>query len=213
MLKQAKPIRSAAAVGGDGALRISYAEFLKSNWPNPHVEWVDGKVVEMSPITVTHDDLTGFLLCILQIWIEAHDLGQLKHDPFQMKTGPKLPGRAPDIMFVSHRSASRLKKTYLDGPADLVIEVISAGSRSIDRGDKYFEYEQGGVKEYWLLDPIRKLAEFYAPGRDRVYRNLPIGDDGVFRSRVLRGLWLKVDWLWRKPLPSVMSVQKAWKLI
>jgi hypothetical protein len=30
---------------------------------------------------------------------------------------------------------------------------------------------------------------------------------------VLRGLWLEVAWLWQKPMPTLMSVLKAWKLV
>ena len=47
---------------------------------------------------------------------------------------------------------TRLKKTFLDGPADVVVEIISAGSIGLDRGDKFVEYERGGVREYWLID-------------------------------------------------------------
>jgi Uma2 family endonuclease len=149
---------------------------------------------------------------VLCWWVEVHDAGQIKCDPFQMKTGPGLPGRAPDILFVAKRNLSRLKRLYLDGPADLVIEIISEGSRAVDRGEKYYEYEKGGIREYWLLDPLRKQAEFYRLGRDRLYHAVPIGEDGRFESAVLKGLWLNVEWLWRKPLPSVLVVQKAWKL-
>jgi Uma2 family endonuclease len=91
------------------------------------------------------------------------------------------------------------------------VEIISPGSQSIDRGDKYYEYEEGGVREYWLIDPLRKKAEFYLLGRNGQYRLAPTEGD-VFRSVVLKGLWLDVGWLWRKPLPSVLAVQKEWKL-
>jgi Uma2 family endonuclease len=209
MLKQAKAIPTANATAEPP--RMTYQRFLEQE-TDRHVEWVDGRVVELSPITVAHDDLTTFFVRILGEWVERQQVGQLRKEPFQMKTGPKLPGRSPDVMFISKRSAQRLKDTYLDGPADLVIEVISKGSRSVDRGAKYFEYETGGVKEYWLIDPDRRQAEFYRLGRDRVYHLVPIGDDDLFHSQVLKGLWLKVGWLWQKPLPTVASVLKTWKL-
>jgi len=43
-----------------------------------------------------------------------------------------------------------LKHTYPDGPADLAIEIVSEESRLRDRGEKFAEYEVGGVKEYWI---------------------------------------------------------------
>jgi hypothetical protein len=42
-------------------------------------------------------------------------------------------------------------------------------SRSRDRGEKYYEYEEGGVREYWLIDPVRRKAEFYQLGADGYY--------------------------------------------
>ena len=215
MLTRAKPVRRSSKITSDTApapLEMTYAEFLKWEGSNPHVEWVNGEVVPMAPVSNDHTDLGVFLLTILQCWVQARDAGQLKYEPFQMKTGPKLPGRAPDIFFIEKRNLVRVKKSHLEGPADLVIEIISPGSRAIDRGEKYFEYEKGGVREYWLIDPLRKQAEFYLLGRDGVYHLAPIAND-VFHSVVLKGLWLKVGWLWRKPLPSVLTVQKEWKLI
>jgi hypothetical protein len=45
------------------------------------------------------------------------------------------------------------------------------------------------------------------------YRLTPLVADGVYRSQVLAGLWLKVAWLWQEPLPPLRSVLKEWKLI
>jgi len=138
--------------------RMTYEEFLEWDFENPHVEWVDGEVVMMAPVSYEHQDVRGFLFALLKHFIEEHDLGRLLDDPFQMKTGPALPGRAPDVQFISNKNFGRLKKNHLKGPADLVIEIISPGSRGTDRGDKFYEYEKGGVKEYWLIDPERRRA-------------------------------------------------------
>jgi Uma2 family endonuclease len=143
----------------------------------------------------------------------VHDLGEICYDPFQMKTGPDLPGRAPDLVFVAKRNSSRIKRLFVDGPGDLVIEIVSPGSGSVDRGEKFFEYEQGGVPEYWLIDPQRKQAEFYQRGEDSLYHLAAVGPEGVYRSRVLPGLWIRVEWLWQEPLPPLLAVLKEWKLI
>jgi Uma2 family endonuclease len=183
---------------------MKYEEFLEWDGPDQHVEWVDGEIVFMPPISNDHQDLGGWFIAVLRIFVEAFQLGVVRHEPFQMKTGPNLPGRAPDVLFVAKRYLSRIKKNHLEGPADVVIE-ISPGTRSIDRGDKHYEYEKGGVREYWLIDPERKQAEFYILGRNRIYRAADISE-GVFRSAVLKNFWLKVEWLWHRPLPDAASV-------
>ena len=193
--------------------KMTYEQFLEWDFENPHVEWVKGEVIEMAPVLYEHQELRRFLCTLFMHFIEEHGLGRMLDAPFQMKTGIDLPGRAPDIQFISNRNLGRLKKNHLNGPADLVVEIISPGSRGTDRGDKFYEYEKGGVKEYWLIDPERKRAEFYRLGRDKQYDLMDIDDDGIVRSVVLKGLWLRVDWLWQGPLPKLMYVLKEGGLV
>ncbi|MCI0418901.1 MAG: Uma2 family endonuclease [Acidobacteria bacterium] len=193
--------------------KMTYAEFLRIIPDDVHAEWVDGEVVLMTPVSSDHNDLSVFLLALLRLYAEARDLGKVFCEPFQMKIGPDLPGRSPDLLFVSKKRLSHVKKVYLQGPADLAVEIISPDSRARDRGEKFYEYEQGGVREYWLLDPARKQAEFYELGKNGIYRLMTVGEDDIFRSQVLKGLWLQVSWLWQSPLPPLMTVLKSWKLI
>jgi Uma2 family endonuclease len=195
------------------ARQVSYQEFLTSLDDNTWREWVGGEVVPMSPITHEHQQLSAFLIALLQFFVETRRLGLVLFEPFQMKTGPDLAGRSPDILFLSDANRSRLQATYLEGPADVVVEILSSESRARDRGEKFCEYEQGGVREYWLIDPVRRQAEFHQLGPDGVYRAMPIGTDGIFRSIVLDGLWLRIDWLWERPLPTLLGVLKEWGLV
>jgi Uma2 family endonuclease len=192
--------------------KMTYEEFLE--WADgTHAEWVDGEVIEMSPASDRHQDLVDFLTALFRVFTETKRLGIVRSAPFQMKTGKKLGGREPDILFLANDHLDRLKPNHLDGPADLAVEIISPESRARDRGDKFYEYEQGGVSEYWIVDYLRKQAEFYQLGEDGIYRAIPPGEDGIYTSRAIEGLWLKVEWLWQEPLPMVLGVLKEWKLI
>lgn len=193
--------------------KLTYAEFLDWADEDTYAEWVNGEIVMASPASVRHQDLGDFLTALLRHFTEAQQCGRIISAPFQMKTAAPLPGREPDLLFIATANLGRLKNTYLDGAADLAIEIISPESRARDRGDKFFEYEQGGVREYWLLDPLRKQADFYLLGADGIYRTAQLEADGIFRSVVLAGLWLNVDWLWQDPLPPLLTVLKEWKLI
>jgi Uma2 family endonuclease len=192
---------------------MTYEEFLAWADEDTWAEWVDGEVIILTPASNQHQDLAGFLTALLRLFVEAHGLGVVRPAPFQMKTGADLPGREPDILFIAHDHLDRLKNTYVDGPADLVVEIISPDSRARDRGEKFYEYEQGGIGEYWLIDPLRRQAEWYRLGEDGIFRPLPAGDDGIFRSTVLDGLWLQVEWLWQDPLPLLLTVLKGWELV
>jgi Uma2 family endonuclease len=193
--------------------RMTYEEFLAWADEDTWAEWVDGEVHYMSPVTDEHADLAGWLLAILRPFVETHRLGIVRSEPVQMKTGPNLPGRSPDLLFVANENLGRRKKTHISGPADLVIEIVSPDSVERDRETKFSEYERGGVREYWVIDPLSKQAQFYELGEGHRYRVLPVDESGIFRSSVLSGLWLNVAWLWQDPLPPVLTVLSEWGLI
>ena len=67
------------------------------------------------------------------------------------------------------------------------------------------EYEAAGVKEYWLIDPQKRTANFYLLGEDGLYHEVIVGD-GIYRSAVLDGLWIRIEWLWQDPTPPLLDV-------
>ena len=191
-------------------IQMTYAEFLEWHPESQTAEWVDGEAFAMAPPSRGHQDLTLFLGSILRFYAEAKGVGRVFVAPFQMKLGRS--GREPDVLFVSNENSARIEGLYLKGPADLAVEVVSPESRGRDRKEKFREYEQAGVREYWILDAVNRQAEFYALGADRTYRSLPISGD-IFHSQVIQGLWIDVKWLWQDPLPTLMVVLKAWSLV
>ena len=191
---------------------ISYERFLETVEEDVRAEWVEGKIFKMSPPSDRHQNISRFLSALLSHHAEAFDLGAVRPAPFQMKTGEALPGREPDLLFVAKANLGRLKKNRLEGPADLAVEIISPESRARDRGEKFYEYEQGGVTEYWLIDPDREQAEFYRLDARGIYQLVPL-EEGAFESLVLSGLKLDASWFWQDPLPTLLSILKLWKLV
>ena len=127
-----------------------------------------------------------------------------------IKLGQK--GREPDLFFVTKDRLNHLKKNYFDGAADLVLEIISSESRGRDRGDKYYEYEKAGVKEYWIIDYEREKVEFYNLDKNGFYQLTYADENNIFHSKVLKTLALNVSWLWQKKLPNLLQVLKEWGL-
>jgi Uma2 family endonuclease len=185
---------------------MTYEEFLAWCDEDTWAEWVNGKVVMMTPASDRHQDLVRFLIEILDLFVEFRNLGTVRCAPFQMKTGPDLPGREPDLLYISRERMGRLLPTYLDGPADLVIEITSPESRLRDRGEKFAEYEAGGVREYWIIDPDARRTDFFRLDPEGRYQRFGPGPDGIYRAEAVPGFWLRPEWLWQYPLPSSLGV-------
>lgn len=161
-----------------------------------------------SPASKRHQDIEGFLYEVLRAYVRLHGLGEVIQAPFQMKLEH---GREPDLLFLARENLDRLGEIHLDGPADVAVEIVSPESVGRDRGTKFYEYEAGGVREYWLIDPTREQAEFYRLGEAGRYRVVFIGAEGTYHSEALPGFWLKVEWLWQEPLPDTDVV--SWEIL
>src|SRR5438046_7531113 len=118
-----------------------------------------------------------------------------------MYRGDDKPGREPDCMVVLGEHRERMKATYLDCVADVVIEVVSPESDERDHGAKFVEYEAAGVPEYWLIDMLRNEATINALGDGQRYHPVPRDAAGRIRSSVLPGFALDPQILWREALP------------
>ncbi|OIQ09528.1 hypothetical protein MOOR_09130 [Moorella thermoacetica] len=70
------------------------------------------------------------------------------------------------------------------------------------------EYEAAGVREYWLIDPVRQQAEFYRLGDNDRYHTVAPDTIGIYQSEVIPGFWLKVEWLFRDPPPAAITCLK-----
>jgi len=190
---------------------MTFEEFLDYGEEGQRFEWVEGEVFEMPSPSMMHQLLEVFLCAILSVYVEEKELGIVLPE-FTMRLPLRPSGRDPDIIFVSESQSHRLRKNYLDGAADLVIELISPGTERQDRGNKFMEYQQAGVQEYWLIDGMRRVAEFYQLDAEGYYQQILPDEKGVYHCTAITDLWLKVEWLW-KPYPSAISVYKEWGLI
>lgn len=177
--------------------RMSYEEYLALD-AEGIAEWVDGEVT-ISVATRVHQRVVRFLLVVLDMYVRAMKLGMVNVAPLPMRARPGGSGREPDIFFVTTEHLDRLTEQQLVGPADLAVEVISDDSVGRDRAEKFYEYEEAGVSEYWIIDPRggRLRADFYVLDEAGKYRPIPIPASGIYASTVIRGLSLRVDRLWQ----------------
>jgi len=190
------------AAEGSGPVFPTFESFIEWVDEDTSAEWVAGEVYFMSPSSLRHQLLAGFLYKMIGAYVEHHELGTTLNAPFKMK----IPGYGaePDVLVVLKENESRLRKTFLDGPADLVVEVISPDSVERDRVKKFGDYQAAGIPEYWLIDSERRTAEYYELVGGRY--ELAATPDDIYESRVLPGLRLPLEWLRRNSLPPLLDV-------
>lgn len=186
--------------------RMTFEEFLQYGGENTWAEWIDGEVIIMYSASTRHQEIVLFLAQVLGLYVRSHNLGDVFIAPFAMKLEAERRGREPDLLFVSRAKNHLIEPTFLNGAADLVIEVISPESIGRDRGEKFVEYESAGVREYWLIDYERRRAEFYELQPNGLYRLA--NTEGVYNSNVIEGFFVREDWFWQESLPTIEALRE-----
>lgn len=206
--KRAKP-DAAPETEAPPKFRMTESEFV--TWAQAgeavRAEWESGSVITMAPVSDAEDDLNNWLSNVLRPFVEHHDLGVVKGPQFMVRFGAQRRRRMPDLMFVSKARQGLIRKNHIEGAPDVAFEIVSADSQTRDRRKKFLEYEKAGVREYWMIDPLSEQVEAYALQRGK-YVQIEESAAGMIRSVVLRGFFLRTEWLWRRPLPKVIPVQK-----
>jgi Uma2 family endonuclease len=194
------------AIPQEQRLRMSYAEYLVWADEDVHAEWVNGEVIVHMPPKPRHQQVVAFLLRLLGEFVELFQLGRLLPAPLEMRALPDGPAREPDLLFVAREHLERLTEVRLNGPADLVVEVVSDDSVARDRADKFYEYQAAGIPEYWIIDPRPgfERVDFYVLEDTGRYRPVPVSADGRYYATVLAGFWFPVDWVLAPEPPEVL---------
>lgn len=186
-------------------VRMTEQEFVDWSFERVDAEWVDGEVILVAPANNEHESIDEWFGRLLGNFLEEFDAGVLRRNMF-VRLARQRSRRVPDLMVIKTASQDRVKPTYINGPPDVVVEIVSPDSRNRDRREKFFEYEASGVREYWIIDPLARAIDLYALVGRR-YRDLdPV--DGQLRSTVLDGFYLRTAWLFGNRRPKVATVLK-----
>jgi Uma2 family endonuclease len=121
-------------------------------------------------------------------------LGRLYHAPFDVYLS-RFDVVEPDLVFVSTAGKAVVTEKNVQGPPDLVVEILSPGTRKRDERIKRDRYARFGVREYWIVDPeleTIKLMELGAAGYGSP-REVALERAERLSSSVLPGLDLPLD--------------------
>lgn len=113
-------------------------------------------VLYVSPApTLDHQDTVVSLTTDLNVFLRKKKAGKLYVAPVDVYLNAAN-AYQPDLVVILKDNLSILRSNGIHGSPDLVIEILSPGTKKFDLVKKKNVYETSGVKEYWIVDPATK---------------------------------------------------------
>lgn len=131
-------------------------------------ELIDGKIYYMAPPSTRHQILVMDLSYQIKDYIERNK-GECEVFPAPFAVFLNENDRnyvEPDISVICDKK--KITERGCDGSPDWIIEVVFSSSRQMDYFKKLFRYRAAGVREYWVVDPEKKIVTVYNFEQDRM---------------------------------------------
>lgn len=124
-------------------------------------ELIDGKIYYMAPPNTKHQRLVSDLHYQIRDFIQQNNGGcEVFPAPFAVFLNDNNKDYVePDISVICDKN--KITDNGCNGAPDWVIEIVSPSSKLMDYFTKLFKYPTSGVREYWIVDPIKERVTVY----------------------------------------------------
>jgi Uma2 family endonuclease len=138
-------------------IRVTAKEFFALPEERHPIQLIAGELIEMAPPKPTHQRIVARFYKLIDRLIPN---GEVFFAPIAVYLDDdNVP--EPDVVWVAEDSRCTIQNTRLDGPPDLVVEVLSPSTARYDKTVKFSLYERHGVREYWIVDPTTQAVEVW----------------------------------------------------
>ena len=170
--------------------KTTFEEYQKLKDDGFQYEIIEG-VMHMTPAPFRrHQMIVGELYRRIANFLLNKPIGIVSLAPRDVKLSEKLTYQ-PDILFISKQRLHIIGEKNVQGPPDLVIEILSESTANRDLVQKKRLYAKFGVKEYWIVIPGEEIVEIYTL-KDALYvLGKSLGKEDAIESPLLKGL--KID--------------------
>ncbi len=178
-----------------GPVRFAADDIWDAPDDDKRYEVIDGELYVTPPPSWQHQNASSVLLSYLGPHVRQNRLGWVVSAP----TGVVLDeenGVESDLVYVSRERVHLISERGIEGPPDLVVEVLSPSTASRDRGIKLRRYARAGVPHYWIVAPETRSLEAHRLGEQGYHVTGVYGPGSVFRPELFPGLEIPIDELW-----------------
>ncbi|MBI4539349.1 MAG: Uma2 family endonuclease [Gemmatimonadetes bacterium] len=138
----------------------TYAEFARLPNDGKRYEVIGGELYVTPAPAPMHQLVLQRLNRLLDEFVNRNNLGWVLPAPCDvlLADGEYV---EPDLIVVRRERRGIITERGIEAPPDLVVEIISDSTASVDRGPKREQYAYFGVPQYWIVDPKARRIEVY----------------------------------------------------
>lgn len=148
-------------VDGMASTRITWQDVLLAPDDGNRYEAVAGELYVTPPPSYEHQRISARLHIELHRLLEEPGHGVVVYAPVGVEFPDTEEGVQPDLVFVSRARSHIIRRGWIRGAPDLVIEILSPTTAGRDRSVKLDLYRRQGVAEYWVVDPDARAVEVW----------------------------------------------------
>lgn len=160
------------------------------------MEFINGEIFLLSSPGTYHQEISGRLYLIFAEYLKGKKCKAF-YAPFDVhfrKKGFKEPDvMQPDLLIACDLENNINEKGRYMGTPALVVEILSDGTRSKDMVEKLNTYMLSGVREYWVVDPKKKIILLYGFKDEKVDEFHDFKAPDILKSYYFEGLEADLD--------------------
>ncbi|MBA2278698.1 MAG: Uma2 family endonuclease [Chloroflexia bacterium] len=165
---------------------LTYDDLCRMPDDGQRYEIIGGELIVSPAPNRDHQDVAYRLTRLIGDKVDAEKLGSVRFAPIDVRLSPTDVVQ-PDLLYIRRdRIHIYHARGDVQGPPDLVVEIISPSSEKTDPGRKFDLYASSGVPEYWLVDPATRRFQLFVLREGRYEEST--AKDGGLRSEVIPGL-------------------------
>ena len=174
---------------------LTYEDYCRFPNDGRRDEILEGELAVTPAPAPNHQRVSGNLFRVLADHVSSRGLGEVFIAPIDVILA-RTSVVQPDLVFVRAERLSLVSNRGIEGPPDLVVEVLSPTTEAQDRGAKLQLYARHGAPHYWLVDPETRRLEAYELAGTGYRLVADLTGSAMFASALFPGLAVPLDALW-----------------
>jgi len=184
----------------DLSKQYTYSDYLKWHF-SERVELIKGFINKMSPAPSRNHQVISKNIVFKYLLYFENKKCNVFYAPFDVRLPIKSSKKdttvvQPDLCIICDEA--KLDDQGCNGAPDLIVEILSPNNSKHDVHTKFNLYEESGVKEYWMVEPVERMVLVYTLQNNKYIGLKPFTEGEIIQSPLFPDMKIEVETVFDK---------------